>query len=219
MKEFSTFEIVTYLIIATRWTIALSLIAFIGGGIAGLIITILRIFPIRIFNYVASAYIQFIQGTPLLMQLFVAFFGLSLFGIEVSAWFAAAVALIAWTGAFLGEIWRGCIQAIPRTQWEASASLGLGFMQQLRYVILPQAFKISIPPTVGFLVQVIKGTSLASVIGFIELTRAATALNNVTFRPFLVFLIIGAIYFSLCYPLSVCSQRMERRLIIVDRSN
>ncbi len=218
MSDFTTFEIVTYLIIATRWTIALSLIAIIGGGLAGLMITILRILPIRIFNYVASAYIQFIQGTPLLMQLFVVFFGLPLLGIEVSAWLAVSVALIAWTSAFLAEIWRGCIQAIPRTQWETSASLALGFMQQLRYVIVPQAFKISIPPTVGFLVQVIKGTSLASVIGFIELTRSATALNNVTFRPFFVFLIIGVIYFSLCYPLSVYSQRMERR-VNVNSSN
>ncbi len=212
MRDFTNFEIIRYLIIATRWTIALSLVAFIGGGIAGLIITILRVLPIRIFNYAASAYIQFFQGTPLLMQLFVTFFGLAIFGIEVSAWLAAAVALIAWTSSFLGEIWRGCIQAIPKTQWEASASLALGFMQQIRYIILPQAFRISIPPTVGFLVQVIKGTSLASVIGFIELTRAATALNNVTFRPFFVFLVVGVIYFCLCYPLSVCSQRMERKL-------
>ena len=218
MSDFSTFDIITYLIIATRWTIALSLIAFIGGGIAGFAITILRVLPIRIFNYIAGAYIQFIQGTPLLMQLFIVFFGLALFGIDVSTWLAAAVALIAWTSAFLGEIWRGCIQAIPKTQWEASASLGLGVMQQLRYGILPQAFKISIAPTVGFLVQVIKGTSLASVIGFIELTRAATALNNVTFRPFFVFLIIGIIYFSLCYPLSVYSQRMERKLNVVGSS-
>jgi len=216
MSDFSTFDIITYLIFATRWTIALSLIAIIGGAIAGFAITILRVLPIRVLNYLAGAYIQFIQGTPLLMQLFIAFFGLALFGIEVSAWLAAAVALIAWTGAFLGEIWRGCIQAIPKTQWESSASLGLGFVHQLRYVILPQAFKIAIPPTVGFLVQVIKGTSLASVIGFIELTRAGTALNNVTFRPFFVFLIIGMIYFSLCYPLSVYSQRMERKLNVAS---
>ena len=216
MSDFSTFDIITYLIFATRWTIALSLIAIIGGAIAGFAITILRVLPIRVLNYLAGAYIQFIQGTPLLMQLFIAFFGLALFGIDVSAWLAAAVALIAWTAAFLGEIWRGCIQAIPKTQWESSASLGLGFVHQLRYVILPQAFKIAIPPTVGFLVQVIKGTSLASVIGFIELTRAGTALNNVTFRPFFVFLIIGMIYFSLCYPLSVYSQRMERKLNVAS---
>jgi polar amino acid transport system permease protein len=218
MKDFTTFEIIRYLVFAARWTIALSVIAFIGGGAVGLVVTILRVLPFRVFNYMAGGYIQFIQGTPLLMQLFVAFFGMAIFGIEVSAWLAAAVALIAWTSAFLGEIWRGCIQAIPKTQWEASASLALGFIQQIRYIILPQAFKISIPPTVGFLVQVIKGTSLASVIGFIELTRAATALNNVTFRPFFVYFIVGTIYFCLCYPLSVYSQKMERKLNVA-RSN
>ena len=188
------------------------LIAFVGGGLFGLIIAILRVVPVRLLNYLGMAYIQFIQGTPLLMQLFLAFFGLAILGLDVSAWLAAAIALIGFTSAFLGEIWRGCIQAIPKPQWEASASLGLGIFQQMWYVIFPQAFKISIPPTVGFLVQVIKGTSLASVIGFIELSRAATAINNVTFRPFLVFSLVGLIYFSLCYPLSVLSQRMERRL-------
>lgn len=212
LQEFSTGEIFVYLLFATRWTIFLSLIAFIGGGIVGLIIAILRVAPLRIINYLAAAYIQFIQGTPLLMQLFLTFFGLAIFGFDVSPWLAATIALIGFTSAFLGEIWRGCIQAIPKTQWEASGSLGLGILQQMRYVILPQAFKISIPPTVGFLVQVVKGTSLASVIGFIELSRAATAINNVTFRPFLVFTLVGIIYFCLCYPLSVLSQRMERRL-------
>jgi polar amino acid transport system permease protein len=184
-----------------------------GGGVFGLIIAVFRVVPVRFLNYLSIAYIQFIQGTPLLMQLFLAFFGLAIIGLDVSAWLAATVALIAFTSAFLGEIWRGCIQAIPKTQWEASASLGLGLFQQMRYVIFPQAFKISI-----FLVQVIKGTSLASVIGFIELSRAATAINNVTFRPFLVFSMVGLIYFSLCYPLSALSKRMERRLN-VTRAN
>ena len=219
LQKFTTFEILTYLLLATRWTIILSLIAFIGGGIVGLIIAILRVLPSRALNYVSSAYIQFIQGTPLLMQLFLTFFGLAILGLDVSAWMAAAVALIGFTSAFLGEIWRGCIQAIPKPQWEAAASLGLGLFQQMRYVIFPQAFKISIPPTVGFLVQVIKGTSLASVIGFIELSRAATAINNVTFKPFLVFSMVGCIYFSLCYPLSVLSRRMERKLNVAAGSH
>jgi polar amino acid transport system permease protein len=212
LQDFSIGEIFVYLLFATRWTVALSLIAFVGGGLFGLIIAILRVVPVRLLNYLGMAYIQFIQGTPLLMQLFLAFFGLAILGLDVSAWLAAAIALIGFTSAFLGEIWRGCIQAIPKPQWEASASLGLGIFQQMWYIIFPQALKISIPPTVGFLVQVIKGTSLASVIGFIELSRAATAINNVTFRPFLVFSLVGLIYFSLCYPLSVLSRRMERRL-------
>ncbi|MCH9045907.1 MAG: amino acid ABC transporter permease [SAR324 cluster bacterium] len=200
------------LIYATRWTIALSLIAFAGGGLFGFAFTILRILPIRLLNYLSSAYIQIIQGTPLLLQLFVVFFGLAILGWDVSAWTAAAVALIAYTSAFLAEIWRGCIQAIPKPQWEASSSLGLGIFQLLWYVIMPQAIKISIPPTVGFLVQVIKGTALTSVIGFVELTRTAQLINNVTLEPFAVYSVIAVIYFSLCFPLTSLSRRLERRL-------
>ena len=125
---------------------------------------------------------------------------------------AAAASFSIYAGAFLGEIWRGCLQAIPRTQWEAGASLGLGFAQQLRYIIVPQALRLAIPPTVGFLVQLIKNTSLAAVIGFIELTREGQLTTATTFRPFIVYLIVAAIYFALCFPLTQWSRRLERRL-------
>ena len=124
----------------------------------------------------------------------------------------AAASFSIYAGAFLGEIWRGCLQAIPRTQWEAGASLGLGFIQQLRYIIVPQALRLAIPPTVGFLVQLIKNTSLAAVIGFIELTREGQLTTATTFRPFIVYLIVAAIYFALCFPLTQWSRRLERRL-------
>jgi polar amino acid transport system permease protein len=104
------------------------------------------------------------------------------------------------------------LQAIPRTQWEAGASLGLGLTQQLRYIIVPQALRLAIPPTVGFLVQLIKNTSLAAVIGFIELTREGQLTTATTFRPFTVYLIVAAIYFALCFPLTQVSRRLERRL-------
>ena len=115
-----------------------------------------------------TAYVQLFQGTPLLIQLFLAYFGLGLFGINVSAWVAAGVALTLYASAYLTEIWRGCVVSIPMGQWEAAQSLALNFGEQLRHVVLPQALKIAIPPTIGFLVQVIKGTALASVIGFIR---------------------------------------------------
>jgi hypothetical protein len=146
--------------------------------------------------------VQLFQGTPLLMQLFLAYFGLALFGINVSAWVAAGVALTLYTSAFLTEIWRGCVAAIPKGQWEAAQSLALSFGEQLRYVILPQAVRIAIPPTVGFLVQVIKGTALASVIGFIELTKAGTMITNATFKPFTVYTCVALMYFALCYPVA-----------------
>ena len=168
---------------ATRWTLVLSPVAFVGGGIVGFLITMFRVAPVPLFRSLAVAYIYFFQGTPLLMQLFLAFFGVALFGWGVSAFAAASIALIAFAAAFLAEIWRGAFQSVPNPQWEAADALGLNCIEQVRYVILPQAVKISIPPTVGFSVQVIKATSLASIIGFNELVQTAKALDNILFQP------------------------------------
>jgi polar amino acid transport system permease protein len=115
-------------------------------------------------------------------------------------------------GAFLGEIWRGSIQTVPRGQHEAAMALGLHYVQRLALVVLPQALRIAVAPTVGFLVQLVKGTSLASVIGFTELARAGQLTNNATFRPFLVFSLVAGLYFALCWPLSWLSRRLEKRL-------
>jgi polar amino acid transport system permease protein len=143
--------------------------------------------------------------------LFLAYFGIALFGINTSAWVAAGVALTLYTSAFLTEIWRGCVAAIPKGQWEAAQSLAMDFGEQLRHVILPQATRIAIPPTVGFLVQVIKGTALASVIGFVELTKAGTMITNATFKPFVVYSCVALLYFALCFPISLYAKTLERR--------
>lgn len=211
MSDFTTADIVEQLLLATRWTIALSLIAFLGGGVVGLGIALMRVAETRPVRIAARLYIELLQGTPLLMQLFLCFFGLALFGIETSPWFAAALALTLYTAAFLGEIWRGCIEAVPKGQWDAGKSLALGYVQQMRFVILPQAMRVAIPPTVGFLVQVVKGTALASIIGFVDVTKAGSMIANATLQPFLVYGAVGAIYFALCYPLSLLSRRLERR--------
>lgn len=211
LREFTINE-VWYLLFAARWTLALTAIAFTGGGLLGLLVMMLRVVPLRPAQWLAIGYIQTIQGTPLLGQLFLFYFGLSIFGYDVSPWIAAGAALSIYASGFLAEIWRGCVQAIPKTQWEASAALGLSFLEQLRYVILPQALRIAIPPTVGFLVQVVKNTSLASAIGFIELTRAGQIVNGATFQPFVVYVCVAAIYFAMCFPLSMWSQHLERRL-------
>jgi polar amino acid transport system permease protein len=155
--------------------------------------------------------VELFQGTPLLMQLFLAFFGLAMLGLDISAWAAAALALTLFTSAFLTEIWRGCIDTLPRGQWEAARCLGLGFGQTLSRVILPQAVRVALAPTVGFSVQVVKGTALASIIGFVELTKAGTMLNNATFEPFKVFALVALLYFALCYPLSLASQYLEKK--------
>ncbi len=211
-RDFATPEFL-FLVKSLRWTLLLSLIAFAGGGIVGTVIAILRIVPLAPLRWLATGYIQLFQGTPVLMQLFVAYYGLAvLFHIELGAWPAVSLAFTLYSGAFLGEIWRGSIQAIPRQQWEGARSLALNFAQSLRYVILPQAMRISIPPTVGFLVQLVKGTSIAAIIGFVELTRAGQLITNVTFQPMIVYPVVAGLYFLLCWPLSLLSQHLERRI-------
>ena len=202
-----------FIVAAIRWTLLLSLVAFVGGGLVGFAIAILRTTESRTLRLLTAGYIQLFQGTPVLMQLFVFYYGLAvLLGMQVDAWPAVALAFTLYAGAFLGEIWRGSIQAIPRTQWEASACLSLSYLQQLRYVILPQAMRISIPPTVGFLVQLIKNTSIAAIIGFVELTRAGQLMTNVTFKPMIIYPAVAARYFGLCWPLSLLAQYLERRI-------
>lgn len=212
MVDFAFWDIVRNLLLAVRWTVALSLIAFIGGGLVGLALLVARLTPSRLARRFVAGYVQLFQGTPLLMQLFLAYFGIALFGIDTSPWVAASLALTLYTSAFLAEIWRGCVEAVPQGQWEAAQSLALNFGEQLRHVILPQALRIAVAPTVGFLVQVIKGTALASVIGFIELTKAGTMISNATFRPFLVYGCVALLYFALCFPVSWFAKRLERSL-------
>ena len=218
MRELGSGDIL-YILGAIRWTLLLSLVAFAGGAAGGVLVALARTGRFRWLRLAAAGFIKVFQGTPLLMQLFLAFFGLGLFGIDVPAWLAAAVALILWTAAFLTEIWRGCVQSIVKGQWEASASLGMGYIQQMRYVILPQALKLAIPPTVGFSVQVVKGTALTSIIGFVELSKAGTVVTNATFQPFIVYGLVALIYFALCWPLSRSSQILERKLNVAHRNH
>ena len=200
-----------FIVTAVRWTVALTLIAFAGGGIVGLGVALARTAPAAWVRVAATGYIQLFQGTPLLMQLFLVFFGAAMFGGSVDPLVAAAVALTLNGAAFLGEIWRGCIEAIPKGQWEAATALALRFPARMRTVVLPQAARIAVAPTVGYLVQLLKATSLASIIGFVELTRAGQIMNNATFRPFLVFGLVAVVYFILCWPLSWFSRRLEAR--------
>lgn len=211
IREFSPADIV-YLIAAARWTVLLALTAMVGGGLLGLVVAVLRIAPVRPLNWLAIAYVNLIQGTPLLGQLFVFFFGLPLIGLSVEAWTAAAWSLSIYASAFFGEIWRGSLQSVSQRQWEAGASLGLTYAQRLTYVVLPQAVRISIAPTVGFLVQLVKNTSLTALIGFVELTRASQIISGATFAPLAVYLTAAVIYFAICFSLSQFGHSLERKL-------
>jgi polar amino acid transport system permease protein len=211
MRQFSSNELM-FILSATQWTVLLSILSFTLGGLAGGAIAVLRISKFAPLRLAAAGYIQLFQGTPLLIQLFLVYYGLSLYGLRLDAWTAVTIAYTAYSAAFLGDIWRGCIQAIPKEQWEASRAIALGYMQQLWLVILPQAVRIAIPPTVGFMVSLVKATAVASIIGFVELTRAGQLMTNATFQPMIVYPIVAALYFMLCWPLSVWSQRLEARL-------
>nr|WP_201832636.1 amino acid ABC transporter permease [Microvirga zambiensis] len=211
MRTFTLHE-VWILVLAARWTIALSLAAFVGGGTVGFILAIARISPFRLLRYIASGYIQFVQAIPALMLLLLFYYGLNLFGIRIDAWTAAVLAFTLSTSAFLAEIWRGCLQAVPAGQWDAARSLGLNFPKALILVIIPQAVRMALPPTVGYMVQVVKGTSLAALIGFTELARAGAQINTITFEPVLVFGTVAGIYFVICWPLSLLSGYLERQL-------
>ena len=176
----------------------ISAIAFVLGGAMGLLVLFIRISPKVQIQALAKTYIEFFQDTPLLMQFFLIFFGLALFGVDISPLAAATLGLTFFTSAYLAEIWRGCVEALPKGQWEASACLAMNRCEQLRYVILPQALRIAIPPTVGFSVQVVKGTAVASIIGFVEITKTGTMIANATFKPLLVYGLVPVSYFFRC---------------------
>ena len=200
-----------FILEAAKWTVALSMIAFVGGAIGGLLVALGRTSDSPVAQWLSGGFIQIFQGPPLLLRLFLVFFGAPVLGFDINPWIAAGVALMLNSSAFLGEIWRGCIQAIPGGQVEAAHALSLSYFSRMRFVILPQAFKIALAPTVGYMVQIIKGTSLAAIIGFAEITRAGQIINNATFQPLIVFSVVAAIYFVLCWPLSLMAARMERR--------
>lgn len=207
-----------FLLRAAGWTVLLTGIAFAIGSLAGGVFAIMRLAQNWVLRSIAAGYITVIQSIPVLMILFMSYYGLTLFGFELPPLLAASLSLSIYVSAYLAEIWRGSIQAVPQQQWEASASLALTRFQQYRYIILPQALRISLPPTVGFLVQLVKNTSIVSVVGFVELSRAGQLVNNATFRPFQVFLVVAILYFAICFPLSRLSRYLER-VIHVGRSN
>jgi polar amino acid transport system permease protein len=190
----------------------LSLIALVGGGTVGFVIALARISPLKSVRLASAAYVQLIQGTPLLVILFLGYFGLAAIGFQTSPLTAAGFSLTIYVAAYLGEIWRGSIESVPKPQWEAAEGLALSRTQRMTRVILPQAIRIATPPTVGFMVQIIKNTSLASVVGFVELMRSGQIVNNTLFEPFMIYAIIAITYFAMCYPLSLFSQKLERRM-------
>ena len=201
-----------FVLLALRWTVVLAAGAFVLGGAIGLAVALARVSGNRAVRWLSIGYIRVLQGTPLLLQLFLVFFGADMLGFGLGPYVSAIMGLSLNAGAFLGEIWRGALQAVPEGQQEAARALGLHYMPRMLRVVMPQALRIATAPTVGFLVNLVKSTSLAAVIGFVELTRAGQMVNNATFRPFTIFGTVAVLYFLLCWPLTLASRRLERRL-------
>jgi len=206
-----------FLLNSLKWTLILSAVAFACGIPCGLGVALMRTSDSTPIRWLATRWIDVFQGTPLLMQLFVVYYGLALLGLKLDEWSSVAVGFTLHASAFLGEIWRGAIEAVPRGQTEAAHALGLHYWARMKDVILPQALKISLPATIGFLVQLIKGTSLASIVGFVELTRAGGIIANINYRHLLVYGVVGLMYFCICWPLSLWGARLERKFAAASR--
>jgi len=199
------------LLVGLGWTVCLSVMSFVFGGLLGFVVALGGIAKTPAVSRLVAWYVALIQGTPVLILMFLIYFGMPVIGMDVTSLFAASVAMTLFSGAFLGEIWRGSLLSVPRTQWEAADCLALSYWQRMGLVILPQAVRIATPPTVGFMVQIVKNTSLASVIGMAEITYVGKMVNASTFKPFLTYFVIAVFYFAVCYPLSLASRALERK--------
>lgn len=198
-----------FLFTGAWWTIVLSLLGFLGGTILGFPLTLLLISQTAVSRWISSFIVIVVQGIPLPILMFAVYFGAGMTGYDPATLTAAGLSMALYSAAFLAEIWKGSLRSIPGTQWEAASSLALTKNDVLFRIILPQAVRIATPPTIGFLVQVIKNTSYAIVLAFAELTYSARVVNNASNEPFVIFTITGAIYFAICFPLSKLSRRLE----------
>jgi polar amino acid transport system permease protein len=193
-------------------TLLLSAIAIIAGTAVGTAVAVLRVLNLSVLNLVLRGYVELFRGTPLLMQLFFIYFGLPLLGYDIDKFWAAFIAISLYTGAYVAEALRAGIEAVPRGQIEAAVALGLSFSHRLWDIIRPQALRVALPPLVGIYVAVIKDTSLATVIGYNELTRRGMELVLQYGRPMEILLTIGLLYFLICFPISKLSEWLERKL-------
>jgi len=193
-------------------TVALCLVGLGLGTLIALFVGLARTSHFRWLSWPAGLYIEVIRDSPLLMQLYLVFFALPLLGLNVPIFMAGVATLMVNASAFMAEIVRAGIQSVGRDQWDAARGLGMGYPQVMRWVVIPQAFRVMIPPGVGLLIGLIKDSSVISVISYLELTRVGQILTEKTFLSFQVFGIVAAMYFALCYPLSRLALYVERRL-------
>ncbi|ABS40608.1 amino acid ABC transporter permease [Clostridium botulinum] len=206
------FRNLPFLLKATLVTIKITLLSFIVAITLAFIVGILRTYKFsKILDLILNAYVEIFRGSPLLIQLFFIYYGLPSVGIAMDAEVAAVIGLALNGAAYMSEIIRAAIISIDRGQEEAGFSLGYTRLQNLCYIILPQAAQISVPPLVNGFSSLLKDTSLISVISITELTRSGNLIYSRTARPFEVYLTLGLFYFVLTYIVSICSKFIEKR--------
>lgn len=198
-----------FYIVGVKNTILLAIFSVFFGLILGIILALMKISRNKILNMIASSYIEFLRGTPLLVQVYIIFYGLNL---DIPEFFAGVLALSLNSGAYVAEIIRSGIQAIDKGQMEASRSLGMPYSMAMRHIIIPQAFRNILPALGNEFIVVIKESAIVSVIGIHELMYKAATIRGNTYKPFLPLFIAAIIYFILTFSLSRGMSRLERRL-------
>jgi cystine transport system permease protein len=193
-------------------TVLFALASMVGGLLLGTLLAMARLQPWRILQWPAALYVSMIRGTPLLVQVFLIYYGLPSIGIEFSPVSAGILALSLNAGAFLSESLRGAVQGVSAGQWSASYSLGLTWTQTLRYVVGPQALRIAVPSMGNTLISLIKDTSLVSVITVTELMLATKEVIATTFRPLPLYVAAALLYWCLSMLFEVLQRRIEKRL-------
>lgn len=192
-------------------TIPLTLITFIIGLALATVTALCRISGNRVLEWIARIYVSIIRGTPLLVQLFIIFYGLPTIGITINSFPAAIIGFSLNVGAYASEIIRASILSIPKGQWEAAYTIGMSYPQALRRIILPQATRVSIPPLSNTFISLIKDTSLASLILVTEMFRKAQEIAATNYEFLIVYTEAGLIYWVICFLLSIVQQMLEKR--------
>lgn len=195
-----------------RGTLPLTAVSFALGLALALVVALMRLSGRRLVSAVARAYVSVIRGTPLLLQLFIIFFGLPSLGITLDPWPSAIIGLSLNVGAYASEAVRGAILAVPRGQWEAAMTVGMGRVTTLRRVVLPQAARIAVPSLSNTLISLVKDTSLVSVVLVTELLREAQIIAGQTFEYFTLYSVAAVYYWVVCFLLSIGQARLETRL-------
>ena len=211
------FDYSTYLpqLLRGAWlTVVLLVISGALGTVVGAVFGMARSAPLAPVRWLAALYTNLIRGIPILIILLFLYYAIPLLFpyATFSQGVTAVIGLTVYAGAYMAEIFRGSIQAIPRGQLEAAEALGMHYGQKMRHVVLPQALKIAVPPAIGFLIALVKASSLVSVINYTDLTRAGKIVNSQTHTPLATYLVVAALYFLISYPLSLLGRWYERRL-------